>query len=430
MKQILILLTLIAQQAGAQQPMHLQDAVNMALKNNFDIQLAGNNADINTIYNNYGVAGGLPTVSASATDNEQVTNLNQKLSNGTNTSKAGVTSNSLSAGVTAGILLYNGMHVVATKKRLEQLELQGKELLNAQVSNTIAAVATAYYDVVRQQQYLKTIDFSIDIAHKQIEILEARQQVGLANNADTYQARIDLNALEQARLSQVLIIQQATTDLLTLINAPANSNVIINDTILVDRNVQLDTVINNLDMNPLVIAADQQIRINELAEKETAAQRYPSLRLNTAYNYSRSQSTAGFNLLNQTYGPSVSLSLFVPIYNGSLYVRQQRVAAIATENAKLEKQSIQRSNTGIAMKTYQAYSTALLQLKTETDNYRLSEELLQLVLQRFQLKEATILELKAAQQSFEESGYRLVNISFAAKVAETELKRLMYRLTF
>ena len=430
MKKIFLLSILISHYVSAQQTLHLQDAVNMALKNNFDIQLAKNNADINTIYNNYGVAGGLPLVIATGNDAEQVTNLKQKLSNGTNTTKSGVTGNTLTAGISAGILLYNGMRVIATKNRLEQLELQGRELLNVQIENTIAAVTTQYYDVVRQQQYLQTIEASIDIARKRLEILETRQQVGLANNADIYQAQLDLNALLQSKLSQQLIIQQAKTDLLTLINAKEVSAVAINDTIIVDKNLHLDSVINNLDNNPLLIAAGQQIKINELVEKETAALRYPSLRLNSAINYNRSQSTAGFTLLNQTYGPSLSLSLSVPIYNGSLYVRQQKAAAINTENAVLQKQSIARENTGGAVKTFEAYSNALKQLDTEIENYKLSQQLLVLVFQKFQLRESTILDLKAAQQSFEESGYRLVNISFAAKTAETELKRLMYRLDF
>jgi hypothetical protein len=40
------------------------------------------------------------------------------------------------------------------------------------------------------------------------------------------------------------------------------------------------------------------------------------------------------------------------------------------------------------------------------------------------LRQATIVEVKNAQQSFEESGYRLINMNYAAKFSETELKRL------
>jgi outer membrane protein len=55
--------------------------------------------------------------------------------------------------------------------------------------------------------------------------------------------------------------------------------------------------------------------------------------------------------------------------------------------------------------------------------------LLELALQRFQFKQATIVDVKNAQQSFEASGYRLVNLNYAAKTAEIELKRLANELS-
>jgi outer membrane protein TolC len=49
-------------------------------------------------------------------------------------------------------------------------------------------------------------------------------------------------------------------------------------------------------------------------------------------------------------------------------------------------------------------------------------------MQRFQVNQATILDVKAAQSSYELTGYQLVNLKFAAKISEIELKRLMYQL--
>jgi hypothetical protein len=62
------------------------------------------------------MAGGLPTVTASASDQESVVNINQKLNTGVEISRNGATSNNLSANVSGSMLLYNGYRVVATKK--------------------------------------------------------------------------------------------------------------------------------------------------------------------------------------------------------------------------------------------------------------------------------------------------------------------------
>ncbi len=79
---------------------------------------------------------------------------------------------------------------------------------------------------------------------------------------------------------------------------------------------------------------------------------------------------------------------------------------------------------------FQSYESALLQLETQQQNYLLARQLLDLVLQKFQLRNATIVDVKNAQQSFESAGYLLINLSFAAKSAEIELKRLSYHLNF
>jgi outer membrane protein TolC len=82
------------------------------------------------------------------------------------------------------------------------------------------------------------------------------------------------------------------------------------------------------------------------------------------------------------------------------------------------------------VKTYQSYQTSVQQLKTEEQNYLMSQSLLNLVMQKFQLGQATIVDVKQAQQSFEAAGFRLVSLIYTAKVAEVELKRLSNQLTF
>ncbi|MEO6229011.1 MAG: TolC family protein [Ferruginibacter sp.] len=127
-------------------------------------------------------------------------------------------------------------------------------------------------------------------------------------------------------------------------------------------------------------------------------------------------------------GLSGGITIGVPIYNGSIFRRQQKVAEINVRNADLNVQAIKRDYEAQVVKSYQSYITTLKQLETEKENYELSNQLLELALKRFQFRQATIVEVKNAQQSFEASGYRLVNLSFAAKTSEIELKRLSNQL--
>lgn len=431
MKQIIVIACCLFSLHGfSQQRLSLIDAINTALQKSYDIQIARNNLEITHTNNHIGVAGGLPTVTATGNDNEQITTINQKFNDGSrNTSRNNVGSNNLTMGVTGSILLFNGWRVVATKHRLEELEKQSTHLLNAQVQNTIAAVMSKYYDVVRQQNMLSTIQTSIVASQQRYDITKVRKEVGLANNADLFQAQIDLNALLQSLQSQQLVINTAKTDLQTLIFLQPDSTMVLTDTVItVGPAVSLDSVRSAMRNNPELLAANQQIAINELIEKETAALRFPTLRASTGYNFNSSQSAAGFSLLNQSYGPFVSLNLSVPIYNGSAFKRQQRVAEINTKNAALARDNVYLGFENSAMRNYQSYANAMQQLTTQEQTYSVARQLLDLTLQRFQQGVGTLVEVKLAQQSFETEGYRLVNLRYLAKIAEVELRRLSNQL--
>ena len=428
-KLILYFLLFSVSLAGrAQSIMRLPEALNIALKNSLDIQLAKNNVEANTILNNYGIAGGLPVVTSSITDNEQVYNINKKLNTGVIIDRKGAAVNNLNSTIGASILLYNGNRVVAAKNRLGQLQKQSEELLNSQVQDIMGSVMTAYYNIVRHQSFLKTIERSIDASQQQLEIVQSRQKAGMANNADLFQAQLNLNALLQTKLLQELVIQQAKTELLRLLTLKPDSVITIQDTILIDKTITLEAMLNNLHQNPDIIASQDQIKINELIVKETNAQMYPSIKGLTGFNFNRNQADAGQLLLNQSYGPYVGLSVGIPIYNGSVYKRQQKVAEINVRNAELNNKILTRDYNSQVVKSYQTYATTLVQLETEQQNYKLSAQLLELIIKRFKLKEATILDVKNAQDSFEQSGFRLVNLNYAAKAAEIELKRLSNQL--
>ncbi len=420
-----------AQDTLLQPPLQLADAINIALRNSYDIQLARNDVRINTTYNYIGVAGGLPTVTSAVQDREQLTSVHQKFSNGNpDINRNNAASNAFSTSVDGSFLLYNGMRVRAAKKRLEELQSQSEEWLNSQVQNTIANIMINYYDIVRQQRYIETIDQSITVARQKLLIIETQKSVGLANNADLFQAQIDLSALEQSKQSQQLIIDQTKTELLRLMNVNTDSTITIADTIVADKAIKLDAVLERLPVNPDIMAAQAQVRINELLTKETAAQRYPSVIALGGYTYGRTQNAAGFTLLNQSYGPYFAMGVSIPIYNGSVYKRQQRVAEINTQSADLQRKSLERDYKASVIKNYQAYVTSLKQLEAERHTFDTAQQLLNIVLQRFQLRVNTIVEVRAAEQTFQNEAFRLVNLSFAAKAAEIEMKRLANVLAF
>ena len=429
-KCFLYFLLLLSLNSLAQVPLTLTNAIDTALKSNFDIRIARISTRINTINNTYGVAGGLPSLNASGSANNSLYNLKQKTSSGLDITKNGVSSSSLNTGLTASMVLFNGFKIIATKGRLNFLQRQSELQLNQQIQNTIASIMVTYYDILRQQSYLEIIKSSLDVSLKKLDIVKARSAVGMANEADILQAQMDVSSGEQNLKSQLLIIEQDKTNLLQLMGVKQYFPITVHDTLLVDENIRRDSIINYLENNQQYLSADQQIKINEQIVKEMRSQRYPSIRLSTGYNFTYNSSTAGFNLFTQNYGPTVGATIQVPIFNGTIYKTQQDVAFFNVENAKLQKESLLSSLKADAIKTYQAYESSLQQMTSQKNSYEDAGKLVAIVVQRFRLNQATILDVKAAQASFESAGYTFVNLQYAAKTAEIELKRLIYRLGF
>ncbi len=418
--------------ATAQQTFTLKQAIETALKNSLSIEIGKNYVEIAGINNNYGIAGGLPVITGTATDADQSVDINQKYANPANDKTSNnVGSNSFAANVTGSILITNGKRVVSAKKMYETVEQQTKQQLDSRIQSIVVNIMLKYYDIIRQQSYAKTLQRSIEVSKQKLEIVKTQQSVGMANNADLYQAEVDLNTQIQLLQAQQLIIDQDKTDLLYMLTINPDSSINIADTaITIDKSIQLDAVLSSIPAHPDLVAAQDQILINQYIEKQTAAQRYPSLSANTGYNFTRNQSSAGFSLLNLQRGPFVGITLGVPIFNGGIYKRQQQIAGINIKNAELQKDTLLNNYTANTIKNWQAYTSNIQQLQQAQQNYELSQKLLDLVIQRFQYRQATILDVNAAQQSFENAANLLVNISYAAKAAEVQLNRYANRVVY
>ncbi|MEI6124110.1 MAG: TolC family protein [Bacteroidota bacterium] len=431
MKRYIILLALfIPCILTAQTQLTLQNAIDTALKNNLDIQIAKNYVQIAKVSNTYGMAGGLPYINGNASDNFSLSNLNQKYFSGPETNESGVLENSLNAGISANIVLFNGFKVMATKKRFGLMQQQSQIELNGQVQDIIGSVMLKYYDILRQQNYLRIIQSTLDVSRKKLDIINAKNNVGMANGVDIMQAQSDVNKAEQNLQIEQMIIEQEKADLLLLINSRSKSPYVITDSILIDNTLILDSIFNRLKNNPQLISAQHQIRINEQLVKETNAQRYPSIKFNAAYNFAKAEYNSGNIQLNQNYSPAAGLTMQVPIFNGNVYHTQKIVAGLNVSNAKLVTESLFNTISTAATSKYLAYTTSLKQIESQQKNFELAKKLVDLVLQNFEYGQATILEVKAAQESYESAAYQLINYQFAAKTAEIELKQLIYQLSY
>jgi len=423
-----------AGRGGPAPTLTLHEALTTALKNSLDIEISQTNVDVQSLRNTAGFAGGLPTVGVAASTNGVINNTQQEIFNaasGGNVTRAvsGAQSSQYAAGLTGSYLLYNGGRVHATRQRLDELAKISQLQLNSTVQNVLADVSLRYFAVVQQQRYIRTLQASVEVSRQKLRLIETRQSVGLANNADKFQAQLDLNAQLLTQQQQELAAQQATADLLRALTLDLNTAVAVEDSIPVSTSLSWQQIESSLDRNPDLLAAERQVAVNQLIERETQAGRYPAVSLNGGTNFARNANSVGTTLFNQSYGPYAGLSLSVPLYTGGVNKRLAAIARLNTRTAELQRTALRKDYRLNALKAWEAYQKQLVLVNTAEASYTTARQLLKLVQLRLDAGLSTLVDVKLAQQSFEDAGYRLVNYRYAAKSAEITLRQLAALLT-
>ncbi|HEY4799587.1 MAG TPA: TolC family protein, partial [Bacteroidia bacterium] len=204
-KNIIVVVLFFCGKIFSQENLSLEQAIQIALKNNFSILIAKNNSDISSNDVTYGNAGMLPQVGLSAAGTKASNNTHQNYTSGLEVNKSGVGSTNISSGVSLNWTLFDGLRMFATYDKLKELKAMGELNLKIEIENDISKVINAYYDVVRQKQLIKATSDAISIYEERQKIAEAKYSIGAGSKLEVLQAKVDLNSQK----SQLFKLQTA-----------------------------------------------------------------------------------------------------------------------------------------------------------------------------------------------------------------------------
>ncbi|MBL7812831.1 MAG: TolC family protein [Bacteroidetes bacterium] len=412
---------------SGQTQMNLNDVVNTVLQKNLQIRIAMVEKESARQANTSGNAGALPSVGINITDNASYNRIYQKLANGTEISRAGAAANSLGANVTAGYTLFNGYRIQAAKQRLEYLETLGEANAQIQIQQNIALAMRQYYNVIQQQQNLRTQVQLYALNTEKYKMVQARREAGLSGEPDLLQAEIDLNQAQLNRQQQEQALHNAYTGLLLTMGMPPETQLLIADTMIPAPMLQHDSLWAALQQNPQRLAAAKQTAIAKTQQRELEGLRYPSLRLNGGYALSNNNSAAGFSLISQSSGPFMGINAQIPLFTSSTG-SQIAVSKNQTAIQALKEEQFQQVLENTFYRQWQEYTLALDQLKLQQSTTALARRMLQVSVETYRLGHSTLLELKSAESSFAMSLHQQSQLSAAVKMAEISLLELSGQL--
>lgn len=405
----------------AQQLFSLDASIDSALFNNLGLMISRNEATISS--NNFTTAnaGMLPTVDLNSGMNFANNNLDQKFNTGGEIKKNGVISKSYNGQIAVNWTLFDGTRMFAVYNKLSVLDAMGKMNVQLRTEEIVSDVIKAYAEIVKQKILLKGTLSYISLYEERVNLANAKVKVGKSAISELLQASIDLNVQKSNLIKQTSTLKTAKINLSKLMMRPLNDNFEIADSLDMNKTIKIDEVLDKLE------SGNRQLQFLRLAEnqklyeiKEQQSFSYPRVNLNAGYNFTTNSSTQGLFLKNQSHGPVVGLSLNWNLYNG---VQRNLVknSKLQYQNTKLMYEDTKLELQTMATNRWQQYNDAILLANAEQESYNMTVENLKIIMERFKLGEATILELKDAQQSSENSLTRLANTMYDAKTAETDL---------
>ncbi len=410
---------------NGQDVLTIDDAVSIALKNNYSILVSRNDADIAKVNNTAGNAGMLPEVRASGSGNYELNTIHQQLKAGGENNFASLPTSSFNAGTELTWTLYDGGKMFVTKDKLDEIQILGELQFRRQVLQTVYDVIAAYYDVVKQKQELVSIQEAMAYNKERVRIAEAGFNAGSLIKPDLLQARIDLNVTTENAINQESVIDASRKTLNQLLGREPDTALEVSDSITTVYNPDRDELIRKVgESNTGILTYRKQLDIARLDLKGYQKSYLPALNLRAGYYLTQSNSPYGTVLNNLTYGPGVTGTISIPIYSAGENKRLIAAARINVNSAEYDLQDVTLKVNTALLNALTDFENQRRLLEIERENRELTRENLEISLQRLRLGQTTSLEVHQAQDDFVKSNTRFINFQYNLKIAETRLKQL------
>lgn len=415
--------------AVAQEMLDLSQALGIALENNYAIKIAKTQQQLAQSNFNRGNAGFYPRLTANLTQNFGRTDVRQEFATGSVQQRIGAASNTLIGNLNLNWTLFDGLAMFAAYERLgEQKKITDLNLLQ-NVETTARNVTVAYFDIIQQQQRLKSFQNNLLISAKRLELAKDRYEIGSGSKIEYLNAQVDYNADRSDIIRQELSIKNSKIRLNRILLRASDTDFSINDSILVNPDLSYNALLEAARANNLAIRlAKQNRKVSEIQYREVRADRLPTISLNVDYTFTRASSEAGILLRSNNLGLVLGLNASFNIFNGR---NQHRLEQNAKINILLNEQQqadlmaeLERSVTEL----FNSYQNSLLLAELEKENLIIAAQNVEVALERYKLGVTTFLELREVQRNVIAAENRLIDAIYQAKLAEIELLRLTNNL--
>ncbi|HBG23660.1 MAG TPA: TolC family protein [Rikenellaceae bacterium] len=404
---------------GEDKKLTLEDCISKALESNYSVIISGNNLEITK--NNVTLAPFLPTVTLGSRVSDS--KLNQRnyssqesIDNSVSKSTSVINSASLNW------RLFDGLSMFASREKQIELLAQGEFNFRSVVENLIMKISTHYYQIISLQNQVNLLTELVAISQVRYNQALTRYNIGSDSGLEYKQAKIYLNSDSSRLMLQKENLKNGYLELYRMMNIPFDSNYIISDTIIPERQLNLNELLEMaLEANTSLNSIRAGERVAQLDTKIATSSRYPTLDLSAGYNYNINRSQLFPSKFNESNGLNWGLSLSIPIFDGNEINRRIKSARIAQESARLNILMEEQNLESELRQLYNLYNNNLKLIEFEQESRESAYLNLEAAMEMYRLGSLSGIEFRDYQLSYLDASDRKLRALYQTKVSEITL---------
>ncbi len=444
MKRSLLLTALLAMlltgmtAAQAVQRITIEEAIKIALENNYSLKVAENNLGLAEDRITSEMADFLPGISSSLNANRQTGRqfVQETLS------FTDVTSQSISGRISASVPIFNGFENILSLRISQKNKLSSEQELQRAKENIIFNTASRYLQVLLSMELLEIAKENLETSERQLEQIRAQVEVGSRPMVDLYNqestvAQNELTVTERENtlnLNKLILIRQLQIDPLgnyefvtPELEVSSATPMTASLRQLIDEALRSRSDLRSEKLNVDILAHQLQLAKSSLLPTLSASASLSS-GYSDQYTFGGQDVSFQDQFFDQRVNRGVGLSFSLPLFNNWNRMYNIQSAKINLKNAEL---NYENSELGVIQEVTQAYNDYIAyQKRLEASNKALiaAEKAYETEQERYDVGASTLIELSQAQASYvsaqSDKTQAEFNLIFQAKLLDFYLGKL------
>ena len=400
-------------------------AVETALKNNLNLIVSKNNAEIASISYSRGNAGMLPAINLSGASNFSQNNTRQNLLSGTVVDRKGAISTGVSSAINLNWTLFDGMKMFFTYKKLQEEKNLSENKFKSDIETLVSQVMLNYFTLVKTKQLIKSFGYIIDLYNSRLEIAEFKWKNGSVSKLDFLQAKVDLNEQQLNLLNFKNEEENLKIALNQLLSRAPETTFEVIDSIPVTYFPSLEELRTSyVKQNKQLKIQEINIQISRMSLNEIRSLYFPKISFGSGYNFNRNENQAGFILLNQNLGFNAGITASWNIFNSGNTNRLYKAGKIESTNSELLFNALKLGIEAEILRSFLRFKNNREILLLEEKNLSLAKENVEIAMESFRLGAINSVGVKEAQRSYQDAVQRTMSTRLEIKKNEIDLMRL------